>query len=231
MDNKTTGKQEIENVIDYQENETESVPSRREVLKKIAMGGTIAVGASSLPPQWTKPIVDKILVPAHAQTSPIPTTQPPANTTRPPATTTPPPATTIPPPAETGNIVISEILWRQTASADPNILIDEYVEIRNNDRVPIQLANWQVADSGPNFTFTFPNHVIEPGDTCRVFTHYPVAPNNTHPCQFTFGRTSPGAPGNYIWNNGGDTASLYDSTSSLVDSCSYSASDPSPFSC
>lgn len=69
----------------------ERTHSRRKALKKIALGGTIAVGASTLPPQWTKPIVDKVIVPAHAETSPEPTTTLEQTTT----TTTVEPTTTI----------------------------------------------------------------------------------------------------------------------------------------
>jgi hypothetical protein len=160
-----------------------------------------------MPTHWVTPIVGMVVLPAHAQTS-----QPP------------------PPPEPTGNVVITEILWRQTASNDPNVLIDEYVEIENQGNVSIQLDNWRLTDSGPS-SFTFPAHVIAPGETCRIYSHDPVSPNNTHPCQFTFGRTSPGTPSNYIWNNTGDTANLYDSTDTLVNSCGYSRRDPSPYQC
>jgi hypothetical protein len=69
------------------------VPSHRKALKKIALGGTIAAGASALPPQWVKPIVDKVVVPAHAQTSPPPGTTQAPGTTAAPTTTAAPPTT------------------------------------------------------------------------------------------------------------------------------------------
>ena len=72
MDDKTTVNQVSKNEKSHQENEMEGMPARRKALKKIVMGGTIALGASSLPPQWAKPIVDKVVIPAHAQTSPEP---------------------------------------------------------------------------------------------------------------------------------------------------------------
>jgi len=53
---------------------------RREVLRKILIGGGIAAGAAMLPDKWTKPVVDSIIAPAHAQTStttPTPTTPTP----------------------------------------------------------------------------------------------------------------------------------------------------------
>lgn len=60
------------------------------------VGTGAAAGAAVLPGKWTKPVVDKIMIPAHAQTSnvtptPEPTTT--ANTTTAP-TTTPEPTTT-----------------------------------------------------------------------------------------------------------------------------------------
>ena len=93
MENKTGSNQASENVKNHHAIETERVPSRRKALKKIAIGGTIAAGASGLPPRWTKPIVDKVLVPAHAQTSPPPDTTAAPTTTSAPTTTQAPSAT------------------------------------------------------------------------------------------------------------------------------------------
>jgi hypothetical protein len=47
---------------------------RRQVLKKILLGGGLAAGSAILPDKWAKPVVDVIIAPAHAQTSPPPTT-------------------------------------------------------------------------------------------------------------------------------------------------------------
>lgn len=47
--------------------DTPDTPFRRKLLKTIA-GGTVAGGAL-LPGRWTKPVVDTVLLPAHAQTS------------------------------------------------------------------------------------------------------------------------------------------------------------------
>ena len=44
-------------------------PDRRKVLLNIALGGSIAVGLTAMPEKWVKPVIDKVLVPAHAQTS------------------------------------------------------------------------------------------------------------------------------------------------------------------
>lgn len=51
-----------------------SATSRRKALKKMLVGAGVAAGAAGLPSKWAKPVVDKVLVPAHAQTSgPVPT--------------------------------------------------------------------------------------------------------------------------------------------------------------
>ncbi len=47
-------------------------PARRKLLKSIAIGGGAAALGKTLPEQWSKPMVDSVLVPAHAQA-----TQPP----------------------------------------------------------------------------------------------------------------------------------------------------------
>ena len=45
------------------------IQSRRNLLKAIAgLGGAVAVG-KALPQRWTQPVVDAVLLPAHAQTS------------------------------------------------------------------------------------------------------------------------------------------------------------------
>lgn len=48
--------------------------TRRSALKKMLVGTGVAAGAAVLPDKWTKPVVDRILVPAHAQTSTTTTT-------------------------------------------------------------------------------------------------------------------------------------------------------------
>jgi hypothetical protein len=50
---------------------------RRRLLKTIVTGGTTAAGFSALPAEWKKPVVNTILLPAHAQTSSATTTASP----------------------------------------------------------------------------------------------------------------------------------------------------------
>jgi hypothetical protein len=50
-------------------NEMPNNQSRRKALKKIAVGVGALTGYSVLPQKWTQPIIDNIVLPAHAQTS------------------------------------------------------------------------------------------------------------------------------------------------------------------
>ena len=43
--------------------------SRRKLLKSIAAGSGAIVAGKSLPESWSKPVVDSVMLPAHAQTS------------------------------------------------------------------------------------------------------------------------------------------------------------------
>lgn len=45
----------------------ESNPARRRLLKALTAGGAGAVAVKTLPEQWTKPVVDAVMLPAHAQ--------------------------------------------------------------------------------------------------------------------------------------------------------------------
>jgi hypothetical protein len=47
--------------------------SRRKLLKSIAAGGGAVMAGKSLPESWARPIVDSVVLPAHAQTSGIAT--------------------------------------------------------------------------------------------------------------------------------------------------------------
>jgi len=49
-----------------------SSESRRNLLKSIAAGTGVVVAGKSLPDMWSRPVVESVLLPAHAQTSQIP---------------------------------------------------------------------------------------------------------------------------------------------------------------
>jgi len=124
-----------------------------------------------------------------------------------PTPTSRPMGTTPMPPPDTRNIVITSIFYDGVQGpAEP----DEYVEIRNDDTVAIQLSGWTLRDEA-NHVFAFPGHVMQPGQVCRVYT------NEYHPewCGFSYGN------GPAIWNNGGGCAYLRDGTGTLVDTYCY----------
>ena len=51
-----------------------SSDSRRKLLKSIAAGSGAIVAGKSLPESWSRPVVDSVMLPTHAQTSPTPPT-------------------------------------------------------------------------------------------------------------------------------------------------------------
>lgn len=46
--------------------------SRRKVIKRLTASGAIVTAAMSMPREWSKPVIDVVLLPAHAVTSPVP---------------------------------------------------------------------------------------------------------------------------------------------------------------
>ncbi len=50
--------------------------SRRKLLKSIAAGSGAIIAGKSLPESWSKPVVDSVMLPAHAQTSVVPPVEP-----------------------------------------------------------------------------------------------------------------------------------------------------------
>lgn len=47
-----------------------SSESRRKLLKSIAAGSGAVIAGKSLPETWSRPVVDSVILPSHAQTSP-----------------------------------------------------------------------------------------------------------------------------------------------------------------
>lgn len=56
------------------QSEVEVQQSRRSLIKRLGAGGAVATAALSTPKEWAKPLVDVVVLPAHAATSPVPYT-------------------------------------------------------------------------------------------------------------------------------------------------------------
>ena len=90
------------------------------------------------------------------------------------------------------------------------VIFREYVEIRNADTFPIQIGGWTLRnDSG--HVFTFPTFLMQPGQTCRIYTDE----YHLDWCGFTFQSRSS------VWNNDGDCAFLRDRLGSPIDTYCY----------
>ena len=49
--------------------DTNSTEGRRQLLKALAVGGGAVVVGNSLPESWMKPVIESVVLPAHAQAS------------------------------------------------------------------------------------------------------------------------------------------------------------------
>jgi len=89
---------------------------------------------------------------------------------------------------------------------------DEYAEMTNHGSGPVNLIGWRLNAGSPGQDFNFPNFVIDPGQSCRVYT------DEIHPetCGFSF------ASGVALWLNSGDCGYLYNQAGDLVSSYCYS---------
>ncbi|MGD9030111.1 MAG: lamin tail domain-containing protein, partial [Anaerolineae bacterium] len=83
----------------------------------------------------------------------------------------------------------------------------EYVEICNEEAEPVGLAGWALRSGLRQRVFTFPDHAMQPGACCRVYT------NEDHPdwCGFSFDSDVD------IWSFAQDCATLRDDAGTLVD--------------
>ena len=52
--------------------DSKSAAARRRILKTLLAGGGVIAGAKALPEKWAKPVVESVVLPAHAQGSPVP---------------------------------------------------------------------------------------------------------------------------------------------------------------
>lgn len=97
----------------------------------------------------------------------------------------------------------------------------EYVLIKNEGLIDVDMSGWQLKDE-QNHVFTFPNgFILKAGASVKVHT----GSGEDTDTNLYWGR------GQAVWNNGGDTAYLYDSNGNLVDSCSWTGDEGGAVSC
>lgn len=88
----------------------------------------------------------------------------------------------------------------------PMVESDEYAEITNLGSDPVDLDGWRLNAGFPGQDFIFPSYILNPGDTCRVYTdeHHPES------CGFSFNNDQA------IWNNKGDCGYLFNAIGEQV---------------
>lgn len=106
------------------------------------------------------------------------------------------------------SIEISYIYY--DVKVDPN-QNDEYVVITNMGNNSIDLLGWRLNAGSSGQDFIFPNYIIDPGESCRVYS------KNAHPeyCGFCFQSKSS------KWNNNGDCGYLYNPKDKLMNEYCY----------
>jgi endonuclease YncB( thermonuclease family) len=103
-----------------------------------------------------------------------------------------------------------------TVSEDGATLNDEYVDFRNVSGGSVDLTGWTVEDEA-GYSYQFPDGFgLSAGSTVRLHT----GSGTDSSTDLYWGR------GSAVWNNSGDTASLYDGDSNLVQKHTY----PAPYS-
>ncbi len=86
----------------------------------------------------------------------------------------------------------------------------EYVEIKNMGGTAQDMTGWKLRDSATN-SYSFPSFSLGPVSTVRIWTG--TGTNSAANLYMNKGWS--------IWNNDGDTATLFDAANQQVDTCTY----------
>jgi predicted extracellular nuclease len=96
----------------------------------------------------------------------------------------------------------------------------EFVVVKNVSGRKVQLEGFTVRDASGR-TFTFPAMRLRPGRTVRLHTG-----TGTNTARHVYWRQS-----NYVWNNGGDTATLRNAAGKVIDRCAWTSTGTGTISC
>lgn len=167
---------------------------RRQILKSLALGGGTMVGLTHLPGRWVKPVIEAVVIPAHAQTSTTTTTATPTTTAT--ATTTSAPTTTTTTVAPTTTCVPGELTL--TYSTDTELLFST---------TQIVTYTYEVENTGP---VTVTSYTLDDPDASNITPPVsgPIAPGETH--TYTSSRT-------WTWNQGENI--ITEATLTYLDGC------------
>lgn len=111
---------------------------------------------------------------------------------------------------DSGESVSITQIHEDAAGNDNNNLNDEYVVLENTGSASIDVTGWTISDESGK-TYTFSSLTLSPGQTVTIHT----GSGSDTSSDVYWGRS--GA----VWNNGGDTVSVSDSSGSAVVSKAY----------
>jgi len=106
-----------------------------------------------------------------------------------------------------GKLVVIEAHPREPGRKSPN---DEYVVFKNVGTTPLDLTGWSISDE-MNQSYLAPQFILGPG---KAFTLYTGSGKNSADALY-WGRRK------VVWNRGGDTVIVKDSTGHFVLSHTY----------
>jgi Lamin Tail Domain len=115
----------------------------------------------------------------------------------------------------TAKVTIAKIYFDSPGADDGSnkSLNHEWVQIHNGGSRSVNIGDWRIKDKSGH-VFVFPHIKLKPGQDVRVHTGSGFD-SYGDPIHLHWGSSG------YIWNNGGDTATLKKSNGTVADKCSY----------
>lgn len=91
-------------------------------------------------------------------------------------------------------------------------VLAQTVTLVNNGTQPVSLENWFIVNSGISHIYTFPNFTLQPGATVMVYAGVGTGTAST----LYWGQNGT------VWNQNGDTATLFDNFGTVISVCTAS---------